>query len=125
MRFTATSTPTSRRQSPICRPFPYGFSGALFLGNGAALAVDCPGLPRLHRKLQAAWHDRLTQQDRQKLRPHVTVQNKVAPDVARRTADALRQMAPMEGAAEGLILWRYLGGPWQEIGRYPFAGGIE
>ena len=29
---------------------------------------------------------------------------------------------PFRVAAAGLILWRYLGGPWERIGFYPFVG---
>jgi hypothetical protein len=106
-------------------PLPFRTDGVLFLGRGAALRVDCPGLAEVHGMLRGRWLDELAAQDRQPPKPHVTVQNKVAPDVARRTADALRGIEPVVGLVKGLILWRYLGGPWDEVGRYAFAGGIE
>jgi hypothetical protein len=104
---------------------PFRTDGVLFMGRGAALRISCPGLAAVHGVLRGRWLDELTPQDRQPLRPHVTVQNKVAPDVARRTADMLRGIEPVAGAVEGLILWRYLGGPWDEVARYAFSGGIE
>ena len=67
-------------------------AGVLFLGRGAAFRVDCPGLVELHGRIRAPLADRLTQQDRQPLKPHVTVQNKVAPGVARRTAAELAEL---------------------------------
>ena len=104
---------------------PFRTAGPLVLGRGVALGVDCPGLADLHAELRHAWLDDLTPQDRQPLRPHVTVQNKVDPVVARATAEAIAALAPIRGVAEGLLLWRYLGGPWERIARYVFAGGIE
>jgi hypothetical protein len=47
----------------------------------------------------------------------VTVQNKVTPDSARRLlADLQSDFVPYEVQAEGLGLWRYLGGPWEPVG---------
>jgi hypothetical protein len=53
----------------------------------------------------------------------VTVQNKVPP----RDANALlRQLQatfqPFEVRAEGLLLWRYRGGPWEPVRRFVFGG---
>lgn len=94
------------------------------LGRGAALRLSAPEVGALREILARDWADVLTPQDRQAWRPHVTVQNKVSPDEARATLAALRDgFEPWEVRAEGLLLWRYLGGPWEPLGRFPFATG--
>ena len=83
------------------------------LGRGAAYRIEAPPLADLHERLQQAWWDHLTAQDRQGLHAHVTVQNKVTPEVARATATRLRAaFTPFSARAESLLLWRYVGGPW-------------
>ena len=92
------------------------------LGRGAALRVLAPEVGALRETLAQTWADVLTPQDRQRWRPHVTVQNKVSPDEARATLAALRDgFEPWAARAEGLLLWRYLGGPWEALGRFPFG----
>jgi hypothetical protein len=89
-----------------------------------ALALEAPEAARLRADLARGWEAWLTAQDRQGWRPHVTVQNKVAPEVARATLAALAAgFAPWEARAEGLLLWRYRGGPWEAAGEFPFTGG--
>jgi hypothetical protein len=80
-------------------------------------------LSRLHARLAARWREWLTLQDRQKLQPHVTVQNKVQPDRARvLLAELQANFQPFAVAGEGLRLWRYRGGPWDPVRTFPFAG---
>ena len=100
------------------------FDGVVSLGRGAAYAVDSPELVRRHRTLQEAWAPWLTRQDQQPLRPHVTLQNKVDPAVARETVETLRAtFRAREVEAEGFDLWRYEGGPWEHLERFgPDAG---
>jgi hypothetical protein len=60
-------------------------------------------------------------QDARGWRPHVTIQNKVAPRVARELARSLeRGFAPRPLAITGLSLHRYLGGPWETLATYKF-----
>jgi hypothetical protein len=68
-----------------------------------------------------SWAPWLTRQDAQWRHPHVTVQNKVAPEVARGLhADLAADFTPYGVPAVGLGLWRYLGGPWEPVERYLF-----
>ena len=54
-------------------------------------------------------------------RPHITVQNKVAPDHARRLHVELSAgSAASTVTGCGLTLWRYLGGSWQRLHAEPF-----
>jgi len=59
-------------------------------------------------------------------RPHVTVQNKVSPEVARRTLAELRErFAPFLITARALRLWRYDGGPWTYCERFPLRSPLR
>lgn len=103
-------------------PFGLPVTEVMALGKGAAYRLDSPDLVALHADLQRAWFDDLTKQDRQPLRPHVTVQNKVDADVARATVDRLRaDFTPFTATGEALAVWRYVGGPWEPVERYAFA----
>jgi len=102
-------------------PVAVRLSGVMSLGRGAAYAVESPDLARRHDELQRAWWPHLTRQDQQRLRAHVTLQNKVEPAVARTTVEALRaSFSPSDVEAPGFDLWRYDGGPWTHLER--FAG---
>ena len=108
-----------RQQAPIT----LRAAGLLFMGRGVAYKLEAPELVGLRRRLAKAWEPLLTNQDRQGLRPHVTVQNKVAPERARALHQELESsFSPFEVRGEGLLLWRYLGGPWEGVGEYPFGG---
>ena len=114
----------SERVAALCSQqaaMPFGIVGTRFLGRGVAFEVACPPLVALRETLAADWRDRLTAQDRQGYRPHVTIQNKVTPAEARTTQEELLDVLPMEGELHGLRLWHYRGGPWDEAGRFRFA----
>ena len=94
-----------------------------FLGRGVALSVAAPAVEALRARLAARWRERLSPQDRQGWRPHATVQNKVKADQARALQAELTASLPVRGGrAEGLLLWRYRGGPWEAAGRFGFTG---
>ena len=101
-------------------------SGVLFFGRGVAYGFASPELIALRAELAHRWWPWLTAQDRQKFRAHVTVQNKVAPEQARALHATLSaDFAPFSAAGEGLLLWRYLGGPWEPLAAYPFEAMQE
>ena len=102
-------------------PVAVRFSGVMSLGRGAAYAVESPDLVRRHDDLQRAWWPHLTRQDQQRLRAHVTLQNKVEAVAARAAVETLRAgFHPFDVEAPGFDLWRYDGGPWTHLER--FAG---
>ncbi|HLK98761.1 MAG TPA: 2'-5' RNA ligase family protein, partial [Hymenobacter sp.] len=68
---------------------PLPVTGVRFLGRGVAYTLENTRLQALHKQLQTRWQPTLTPQDQQKLTPHVTVQNKVDPAVARALHQAL------------------------------------
>ncbi len=95
----------------------------LLMGRGVAYKLEAPELVALRKNLARTWEPFLTNQDRQGLRPHVTVQNKVSPEKARALHEQLEgSFSPFEVHGAGLLLWRYLGGPWEPVGAYPFSG---
>ncbi|MDR7037718.1 MULTISPECIES: 2'-5' RNA ligase family protein [Methylobacterium] len=97
-------------------------TGLRFLGRGVAFNLESEALSGLRARLARAFEGHLTAQDRQGFRPHVTVQNKVEPEVARALQAGLEQdFRPFRFTAPGLILWRYLGGPWEERARFAFG----
>ena len=105
------------------RPFTLAANGLVFMGRGVGYKLESPALQGVRKKLADAWWPWLGSQDRQGFRPHVTVQNKVAPEEARALYGSLQEaFAPFEVGAEGLQLWRYLGGPWEPVGSYRFGG---
>ena len=94
-------------------PFDVRVTGVRFLGRGVALDLDARELTELRASLAAAFAPWLTRQDAQWSRPHVTVQNKVEPAVARALHTQLAAtFRPASVRARGLGRWRYLGGPW-------------
>jgi 2'-5' RNA ligase len=97
-------------------------TGVRLLGRGVAYTLESAELAGLRAGLAAAWQPWLTPQDRQRHTPHVTVQNKVDPAVARALHARLSAaFEPGRVGARGLGLWRYLGGPWEPVARYPFG----
>jgi hypothetical protein len=98
-------------------------TGPVLLGRGVAFRLDAPGLERLRAGLAARWTQWLTRQDAGRLRPHVTVQNKVEPAAAKALhAQLAAAHEPYPAQVEGLLLWRYLGGPWEAVGEVPLTG---
>jgi hypothetical protein len=107
---------------------PFDCPGAMSLGRVAtALRILCPPAVALKRRMLGALRGRdvaLTAQDAAGLHPHVTVQNKVSPELAQATRARLAaELAPMAGRFVGLSLWHYRGGPWEAEATYRFVGG--
>ncbi|WP_245214515.1 2'-5' RNA ligase family protein [Roseomonas indoligenes] len=104
-------------------PIPLRITGTRSLGRGVALEVEGPALVALRRFLASHWREWLTPQDAGGFRPHVTVQNKVAPEAARALqAQMAAGFEPWEARGEGLLLWHYRGGPWEATAEFPFLG---
>ncbi len=102
---------------PIC----IHTGGLRFLGRGVAYRLESAPLATLRSRLAHQWSPWLTSQDRQPFKPHITVQNKVHPDEARKTLAILTAVsAPIPISGIGLDLWRYLGGPWEHLQDFLF-----
>jgi 2'-5' RNA ligase len=102
-------------------PFEVGVTGVRFLGRGVAFDLTAPELTALRAGIAAAFTPDLTPQDRQWRHPHVTVQNKVDPAVARALhAELSARFVPHAVTARGLGLWHYRGGPWEPEAEFSF-----
>jgi len=98
-------------------------AGMMDLGGGVAFRIVSPDLDRIRRELAQDFHGLLSAQDIGGWRPHVTIQNKVPPKEARALVAKLeREFRPRPLAISGLVLHRYLGGPWEDIAAYSFRG---
>lgn len=103
-------------------PLPLHVAGLKFMGRGVMYTLANAELPALHRRLQQQWQPWLSAQDQQGLRPHITVQNKVEPAVARALlAELEADFQPFEVQGTGLALWAYRGGPWELRRVFPFG----
>ncbi len=120
------ATEIRRELGELCRhqkPFDIDAAGLRSLGNGVAIAFSSAELVRLRQALAREWHDWLTAQDTARIAPHVTIQNKVGADTGRATLRELQaSFRPFTARAEGLNLWRYLGGPWRLEKAFRFGG---
>ena len=91
------------------------------LGGGVAYRIHSPELETIRKELADAFHGLLSAQDSAGWRPHVTIQNKAAPKVAKALYNQLEADFSLRPVAiAGLALHEYLGGPWAPIGRWPF-----
>ncbi len=98
-------------------------AGLLNLGGGVAFRIVSTDLDALRSELADRFHGLLGAQDASGWRPHVTIQNKVAPKIARALLTALEaDFRPCPLGIWGLAVHRYLGGPWQTLTRTPFRG---
>jgi 2'-5' RNA ligase len=107
---TAAAAPQARIDEPF------------LLGRGVAHRVVSPGLERVRAAVASRFAGRMTRQDASRWSPHVTVQNKVERDEARRTLDAVAaEHVVRDTTVAALALWRYRGGPWDAVSEHPFA----
>lgn len=123
-----------RAAAAVCAvraPFPVQVAGLMKLGRGVAYKIESDNLSTLRAELAKTFAPWLIKQDRQGFRPHVTVQNKVAPAEAIALYDRLSSsFEPFEARAEGLQLWFYEGGPgrpgtWSPAGAVAFSRTVE
>ncbi len=104
------------------RPFSMRLDGVHSMGRGVLYTLTAPELGGLHRALSAQFTPYLTPQDRQPLRPHVVVQNKVEPAEAKLLLAQLQAgFRGREIQATGLLWWEYLGGPWRKLEEFAFV----
>ena len=68
----------------------------------------------------------LSRQDSQSWNPHVTIQNKVSAESAKKLKRSLEaKLSIRSGAVSGLVVWEYLGGPWGLVERIAFGDGAH
>ncbi|WOK36812.1 2'-5' RNA ligase family protein [Sphingomonas sp. C3-2] len=96
-------------------------SGVMNLGQGTALRIESPGLEAIRAELGDSFFGLLVPQDQARWTPHVTIENKVAPEVARATQKQLPpELIGRAVAIKGLACWAYDMGAWAPISRHMF-----
>lgn len=111
-----------KRVASTFKPMPYVVSDVISIGRGVAYRIECTTLPFLHQKLQEEFANELTPQDQQKIRAHVTIQNKVSPvDAKQLLEQQKRSFISFDGLSDGVTVWEYLNGPWRRVTTYPFG----
>jgi 2'-5' RNA ligase superfamily protein len=97
--------------------------GLMDLGGGVAFRVASDDLDSIRSEIADHFHGMLGMQDAAGWRPHITIQNKVAPKVARALLEELaRDFRPRALGIAALSVHQYLNGPWETLGRYAFRG---
>ncbi len=97
--------------------------GVMDLGRGTAFRIASPAMLDLRAMIGEHFRGMLTQQDQQRPRLHVTVQNKVTTAEARALqAELAAAFRPRDFAFAGLELHHYRGGPWEGAGAWRFRG---
>ena len=97
-------------------------AGTMDLGGGVALRIVSDELDSIREAIAERLHGLLTVQDSAGWSAHVTIQNKVAPKVARALIGTLDGMVARPVGISGLGLHRYLGGPWETLRTFSFRG---
>ena len=97
-------------------------AGLMSLGRGVAVRIDSRPLDGIRERLVEAFAGLLMPQDAGRWRPHVTIQNKVAPSLAKALIAALsRDFRPRAVEISGLASWWHRGGAWEPHSRHMFA----
>ncbi|MHA6720242.1 2'-5' RNA ligase family protein [Sphingomonas sp. RS6] len=97
-------------------------TGLMSLGRGVAYRIEAPELSATRERLADAFASLLVPQDAGRWRPHVTIQNKVTPVLAKTLLTALSQdFHPRTVEIAGLASWWYHGGPWELHSRHMYA----
>lgn len=105
------------------RPPEARVNGLMNLGRGTALAIDCPAMLQLRGALAERFHGALTAQDQHVPQFHITIQNKVAPEVARTLQSELASVPiARDFRFAGLGLHLYCGPHWETVALWPFRG---
>ena len=109
----------------VDRPRPPLHVGEPFkMGRGVGLRLQSSALEGLRGAIARRVADDLTDQDARRWRPHVTIQNKVTPEEARRTLETVREThTEYDTHVDALALWHYRGGPWEAAGEFRFGDG--
>jgi hypothetical protein len=98
--------------------------GLMSLGYGVAYRIRSDALCQIRADIAEAFADMLIPQDQAAWRPHVTIQNKAKPAIAKALLAELSagfRSRPLDIA--GLAAWHYRGRPWSPIAAYRFGGG--
>jgi len=103
-------------------PMSLQVTGLKSMGTGVAFVIESAALMKLRKTLQEKFSRYLITQDRQKLWPHITVQNKVTAFKASQTLSLLQKdFKPFTIQGLGIESWLYKDGPWEKVEEYRFS----
>jgi len=106
----------TRAKPPTAR-----IAGLRHLGRGVAYRIESEELAAIRERLADHFEGMLTPQDQAPWRPHITVQNKVDPKLAKALLTELEaDFAPRPLQIAGLASWWYRGGPWEPLSEHRF-----
>lgn len=98
-------------------------SGLMDLGGGVAVRIRSEDLDDVRAAMVEHFRGLLTPQDSGGWVPHVTIQNKTERSAVRELLRSLEsEIKPRPLTIRGLLLFRYLGGPWERLAAYRFRG---
>jgi hypothetical protein len=98
-------------------------AGLMNLTGGVAFRVVSDELESIREAIADHFHGLLCAPDAAGWRPHITIQNKVAPRQAKALIEELeRDFRPRPLGIAGLSVHRYRGGPWETLATYKFRG---
>jgi 2'-5' RNA ligase len=98
-------------------------AGLMNFTSGVAFRVVSGELEAIRQSIADHFHGLLCAPDASGWRPHVTIQNKVAPKQARALlAELERDFRSRPLGIAGLSVHRYRGGPWETLANYRFRG---
>lgn len=101
--------------------FPLEFQAWERNSGYVGIKIEETRLLQLKARLDDVFRDHLLLQDKQRLKPHVTVTNKVTLQEAKLCAEELaRDFVPWTGEALGFHLAIYRKGPWEALASLPF-----
>jgi 2'-5' RNA ligase superfamily len=112
------------RADTLAEPPRAQIDGLMSLDTGVAYRIDSPELEDIRANLAEPFERMLTPQDASPWYPHVTIQNKVKPAIAKSLMAQLWigfRERPLHIA--GLAAFYYRGGPWKPIAAYRFGSG--
>lgn len=98
-------------------------TGLIDLGGGVAIRIVSPELEDIRADLAESFVGALIPQDQAGWRPHITIQNKVAPTEARGLKRRLEaDFRPRPLRIDGLAVSGYREGLWEPLSRHTFRG---
>ena len=98
-------------------------AGLMNLSGGVAFRVVSDDLEAIREAIADHFHGLLCAPDAAGWRPHVTIQNKVAPRQAKQLHEELeRGFRQRPLGIAGLSVHRYRRGPWESLASYKFRG---
>jgi 2'-5' RNA ligase superfamily len=112
------------RAATLDAPPPAMIDGLMSLGYGVAYRIRSDALCQIRADIAEAFAGLLIPQDQAAWRPHITIQNKAKPVIAKELLMQLSaEFKPRPLMIAGLAAWHYMGGPWWPIAAYRFGGG--